>query len=223
MAVAGDAWVEHWLSAARFATYLAATGGDRARALRLYEWNVRVSGALFHDLAHLEIALRNAYDRALRTAGGPVWTDPASNVFASPPGSRAGRPDAHEVFRRQIAEARVNAGRACRTHPAHGDVVAQLPFGFWRYLSAKAHEKTLWVPYLHRAFAPGTDRRAHVDDPIGRLHKVRNRIAHHEPLLRVDLLKRCADVVAVAGRIDGAIGRYVAAGSDVGRLVAARP
>lgn len=60
-------WVEAWLSAPRFAVYLTATGGDRARALALYEWNAQLSAALLHDLAHLEVGLRNAYDVVLST------------------------------------------------------------------------------------------------------------------------------------------------------------
>ena len=57
-------WVEAWLSAPRYAVYLAAVGGDRQLGLDLYEWNAVVSAAFLHDLAHLEVALRNAYDAA---------------------------------------------------------------------------------------------------------------------------------------------------------------
>jgi hypothetical protein len=70
-----------------------------------------------------------------------------------------------------------------------GKVIAELPFGFWRYLSSAAHEKTLWVPCLHTAFPERTDRRD-MDRPIGRLHQLRNRVAHHEPLLRTDVQAR---------------------------------
>jgi len=66
---AGD-WVERWLSRPRFGVYLAAVGGDRPTALQLYEWNATVSAAFMRDLAHLEVALRNAYDDAL-TSGLP--------------------------------------------------------------------------------------------------------------------------------------------------------
>jgi hypothetical protein len=64
-----------------------------------------------------------------------------------------------------------------------GKVIAELTFGFWRYLSTTAHHHPLWIPYLHTAFRPGTSRQA-VDGPVDRLHQLRNRIAHHEPLLR---------------------------------------
>ena len=60
-------WVETWLSAARFGAYLDATGGDRQRALDLYELNAAVSAVLHRDIAHLEVGLRNAYDRAILT------------------------------------------------------------------------------------------------------------------------------------------------------------
>ena len=58
-------WVEAWLSAPRYVVYLAAVGGDRQLGLDLYEWNAVVSAAFLHDLAHLEVALRNAYDAAV--------------------------------------------------------------------------------------------------------------------------------------------------------------
>ncbi|MGH3849102.1 MAG: hypothetical protein ACRDRT_05270, partial [Pseudonocardiaceae bacterium] len=58
-------WAEAWLSPPRFGVYLAAAGQDRHLALQLYEWNAIVSAAFHRDLAHLEVALRNAYDAAI--------------------------------------------------------------------------------------------------------------------------------------------------------------
>ncbi len=69
---------ELWLSTPRLRRYLAACGGDRERALRLYDWNARISAALLCDLAHFEVALRNAYDRALMAA---TWTSPLSRTL----------------------------------------------------------------------------------------------------------------------------------------------
>ena len=76
--------MEVWLSSPRFSVYLAATGADRDRALALYEWNAQLSAALMHDLAHVEVGLRNAYDGALsaRWPGPPHWTLAANTVFA---------------------------------------------------------------------------------------------------------------------------------------------
>lgn len=58
-------WVQEWLSPVRWQRYLDACTGDPAKALELYEWNVQLSGAVMHDIAHFEVALRNIYNRAI--------------------------------------------------------------------------------------------------------------------------------------------------------------
>lgn len=216
-------WVEAWLSAPRFGVYLAATGADRDRALALYEWNTQLGAALMHDLAHVEVGLRNAYDAALsaRWPGPPHWTLAADTVFAPVYRTRGRRRvDINDRPRDSLRHAIANAGGP--TAPS-GKIVAELMFGFWRYLSSAAHEKTLWVPALHRAFPPGTDRAVHVDGPVGRLHHLRNRVAHHESLLTTDVAGRLADLVGFAARLDPRLGEYLPATSKVAILLATRP
>lgn len=85
-------WAERRLSADRLAPYLAACGGDCERALKLYEWNISLGQVLMRDVAHLEVALRNAYDRVLSEHwdGPSHWLfDPGSPV-AGPSCARAG-------------------------------------------------------------------------------------------------------------------------------------
>ena len=215
--------MEDWLSAPRFAVYLAAASADRDRALALYEWNAQLSAALMHDLAHVEVGLRNAYDVALsaRWPGPPHWTQAADTVFAPVYRTRGRRRvDVNNKPRDSLRHALVNAGS--RTAPP-GKIVAELMFGFWRYLSSAAHEKTLWVPALHRAFPPGTDRAVHVDGPVGRLHDLRNRVAHHEPLLTTDVASRLADLTGLAARLDPQLGQCLQATSTVANLLSTRP
>ncbi|GAA4756536.1 hypothetical protein GCM10023328_45370 [Modestobacter marinus] len=219
---AGD-WVETWLSAPRFAVYLAAAESDRSRALALYEWNAQISAALLHDLAHVEVGLRNAYDRALsaRWPGPPHWTLAGERVFAPVYRTRGRRRvDVNEKPRDNLRHAVINAGGPA-ARP--GKVVAELMFGFWRYLSSAAHEKALWVPALHRAFPRGTDRAIHVDGPVGRLHTLRNRVAHHEPLLTTDIVGRFADLVGLADRLEPQLGQHLRVASNVPGLLAIRP
>ena len=82
--------------------------------------------------------------------------------------------------------------------PLRGRSSLKLSMGIWRYLSFSAHEKTLWVPYLHKAFPRGTER-ATVDRKIGDLHELRNRAAHWEPLLAAPLPRQMSDLMWVAG------------------------
>lgn len=227
IAPADGPWVDQWLSPARLARYLTAASADRSEALALYEWNAQVSAALQRDLGHLEIALRNAYDTAA-TSGRPGqghWLRDDYNVlFAAlwrSKTSRSGvrRPvDVNEKPRRQIAQALQAAGAGSQP----GKVVAELAFGFWRYLSTSAHEKTLWVPFLHAAFPPGTSRQA-VDAAAGRLHELRNRVAHHEPLLREDLQARHYDLIKVAGWLHPELAGHLSATTTVPALLQQRP
>lgn len=164
-------WVEEWLSASRFATYLTAARGRRGIALDLYEWNCRTGGALLWDLAHLEVALRNADDAAVQTR----WTG-SSHWLLAPDSTlrvaihrtrRTGQGGKKRVDingrSREILDAAVSKARP---GAPVGKVIAELPFGFWRYCTSAGHEKALWVPYLHHAFPAGTSRRD-VDERLG--------------------------------------------------------
>lgn len=67
--------LETALSPERFATYLAATDGDRGRAVRLYTWNTAASAAFYGPLQALEVTLRNGFHRSLAASYGADWYD----------------------------------------------------------------------------------------------------------------------------------------------------
>lgn len=220
-------WVENWLSPARYAVYLTAADGDRARALALYEWNTALACAVLRDLSHFEIALRNAYARALDTTwtGTGHWLDDPGSPLRAPlirvrKGRRGPRRrvDINDKTRGAIDGARKRYGH---TAPP-GKVIAELSLGVWRYLSTSAHEKTLWVPHLHHAFPPGTHR-ATVDQLIGALHELRNRAAHWEPLLAAPVALRTKDLLTVTGLLSPELAAYIRHTSQVGPTLDRRP
>ena len=140
------------------------------------------------DLGRLEVVFRNAVDVALKNlAAARAWTQPwyaQESLFRGRKG---------EVAREAITTAVHRASRRKRRAPAHGGVIAELGFGFWRFLCGPAYLTALWVPALASAFpqhpAQGDPRRirAEVEHRMERLHLLRNRIAHHEPIFRRDL------------------------------------
>jgi hypothetical protein len=211
---------------------MTAAAGDQHHALELYEWNSELSSALLHDLAHLEVGIRNAYDHALTTHSQftPHWTACAQQLFAPVMRQKRvydpalakkvkRRVDVNRKPRQALERALADAGGI---HAPPGKIVAQLMFGFWRYLSSAAHEVPLWRPYLHHAFPVGTSR-GYVDVRIGDLHELRNRVAHHEPLLNWDIPKAHLQLTELATLIAPEIGQHVAAYSRVAALLAARP
>jgi hypothetical protein len=210
--------------------YVSAAAGDQQRALQLYEWNSEISSALLHDLAHLEVGIRNAYDQALtkHSQFSPHWTACAQQVFAPVMRQKRfydptlekmvkKRVDVNRKPRQALERAITDAGGIASS----GKIVAQLMFGFWRYLSSAAHEVPLWRPYLHHAF-PGTSR-GYIDGRMGDLHELRNRVAHHEPLLTWNIPKAHLRLTELATLVAPELGQHLAAHSRVDALLAARP
>lgn len=80
----------------------------------------------------------------------------------------------------------------------------------------------MWLPHLRHGFVPGTSRRA-VDQPVTRLHLLRNRVAHHEPLLTANLAGRHADVVSLASLISPDLSAHLDATSTWLAVLSQRP
>lgn len=224
-----DAWIEDWLSAGRFATYLTVSGGSRERALDLYEWNARLSAAFLRDLSHLEVGLRNACDRELTAAvvgADTHWTDPATLLILFPVVNRRDRVtgrqyDANAIPRSNVERARKSATIARNTPPVPGKTVAEIMFGFWTYLFSDLHEKTIWVPYLHEAFPLGTDRNQ-LNATLASLRDFRNRVAHHEHILTGSETER-RRIVSVVRLLSPDALAHLVSNSEVSRILAQRP
>jgi hypothetical protein len=77
-----------------------------------------------------------------------------------------------------IADARRTAG----TGAPVGKVIAELTFGFWPNLISK-HFHPLWSASLHKAFPYAHVPRRDVHFRLEVIRRLRNRIAHHEPIL----------------------------------------
>ena len=81
-------------------------------------------------------------------------------------------------------------------------IVAELSLGFWRFLLTSHYTHTLWTPALRKAFPNlQSGNLADVEHPIKRVHALRNRIAHLEPIHTEDLAARYRDMRDVIGYI----------------------
>lgn len=229
-----DAWIDAWLGSPRFRKYVDSCAGDRARALALYEWNVTLGQALMRDIAHFEIALRNAYNTAFAAhwPGSDHWLldpdSPAVTPIWRIRKDRSGLKRGSDVnyLNRRAVDAAIRGCGGVRATP--GKVMAELSFGFWRHLTSASHEKTVWVPYLHHAYPPKTDR-ASVDKIIGNVNTVRNRIAHHEPIFDrtktpdQEPTRVHADLMRVLAMIAPDVATHLAPSSTVATVLAQRP
>lgn len=104
-----------------------------------------------------------------------------------------------------------------------GKVIAELGFGFWRFLLTRKTSDTLW-PDLAGAFPHAPSRALHlVEDPVKRLHKLRNRIAHHEGVWQQPLKERRDDLHTVLNYLRPAAAAWVADHGRTEILLSRRP
>lgn len=105
------------------------------------------------------------------------------------------------------------------TVPSHGQIIAELPFGFWRFLVSKRYLTTLWIPAAHRGFpyleGKLHERTAVLEAALKSLNLVRNRAAHNEPIHRRNLMDDLETAVAVAHWIHPVAGAWVATRSRI--------
>ncbi|PZR34971.1 Abi family protein [Caulobacter segnis] len=166
--------MEAALSLERFGRYVAWAGGDREQALRLYTLNTQVSEALYIALQTLEISLRNRIHTVMSTKYGERWSRDPALIKAQ-----------HQTA--QVADA-IAEIEANGKEPTAGRVVAALSFSFWTAMFSPAYED-LWrstLRFIATREGKGLARKD-FSRPLTQIRLLRNRIAHHEPILHWDL------------------------------------
>lgn len=204
------------LTPQRLTSYHAASAGDLARMLALYEWNIEAAASVLALSAMAEVIVRNAIDGALcrwsaQRYGSDDW-------FARVRLDARGSADIQEARRRAVGA----------TSPAvHGKMVAELSFGFWRYLTGSRYLTSLWFPAVATAFPGGpTDlrrRRSDVEFRIQQLVFVRNRAAHHEPLHRRDLARDLLLAIELISWVSPDAAAWALAKQTLGEVCARKP
>ncbi|CAN5805944.1 Abi family protein [soil metagenome] len=208
-----------YVSKPRVARYMDSAGGDQVRAYELYLWNSRLAGSLFEDLGHLEVFVRNAlqpnlqaWHRSRHHQG--CWLDDPDEVL-------------HESLRNKISIARRDLERLKKLpldQQLPGQVMTGLSFGFWVDLLRSDYHTSLWTPWLHKSFPHfAGSRRGVVYLRLQKLRKLRNRIAHHEPIYEELVKELHSDLLKVLGWIDPALAHWVQDGSRTIELWNNRP
>ena len=224
---------------ARFAPYLREAHGDIDRARELYLWAADLAGALFSTIAFVEVGLRNAMDRKLR-----AWNDQQGIDYGEEWALRKGAaPLLYElVTHKSLASAQNFASEQSRLRPkshprrlvaiTHDDVVSHFMFGTWVYLikprvwNQPLQCQQLWQECLSCAFPyadPSDSGRERLGDQLDRVRKLRNRVAHHENLLSVDIRRRLRDMLGILALIDPKLPDLAMQSNRVRTLVRADP
>lgn len=197
-------------------TYIRAAGGDKAKATELYGWNARVAAAFMLPSHFAEVSTRNAVADGLTCLYGDQW--PWNPTFEK------SLPSPYPPIYNPQRDLITTRGQ----QPTTGKVIAELKFSFWQSMFTARHDVRLWAPHIRTLF-PNASGMA-VRNLRGRIHtdlevirKLRNRLAHHEPIFTRDLaddLRRMLELIELrsAPMVD-----WVRAMEDVSGILAERP
>lgn len=174
------------ISRNRFDPYLREAGFDHERALQLYMWNMNISASLFPLIATIEIAMRNKVVARLESSFSATWW--RNEDFHASLGTKG----------KGILLRAENAIKQRDKTPDSGRMTAELTFGFWQNMFLAKYEAALWRS-LHLDFAdlPSWVMLAELYKRTKQVNDLRNRISHHEPMMRTNISQSFADALTV--------------------------
>ena len=172
---------EYVLSAERISRYHRACGGDSRNAMTLYRYNLQLSQEMFSVISFFEVALRNAIDRHMRSHFGNDWLRDSvlpNGIFQT---------NTNFIGSARIIE---NAYQKLMFEHAysHTRLLTTMEFGVWKYmfstLQYRATGQTLLLvfPNKQRSTPQLQINQAYIYNELDKVNKLRNRIAHHEPI-----------------------------------------
>lgn len=194
---------KEWISEERFRPYLERMFHAEEAALELYLVDRKLASAFFRDIAFIEVALRNAINRLLAEKFGSDWYARAEVGFDAR--VRGNISEAWDSLPRRYTAQQVVRGATLGSR-----IVAASMFRTWTNMLDKGGGTGLAAPFeradhdqiwdsaaLLEVF-PGARQLARAQDPnfssqgltrewvyhkVLPVRKIRNRVAHHEPLV----------------------------------------
>ena len=185
------------MSIERLQPYLHDAGGDKLKALRLYERNTQLSEALYGPLQGLEIVWRNALHIQLTKKFGQQWFDELKKQNLL---------DFEPLDKIQVVKDRLKRTGKAETP---GRIVAELSFGFWTSLCSKRYMADLWIGCLNKPFLGKKIGRAEIFQQLDDTRQLRNRAAHHEPILGRNLEQDFKTIISLVRLVCGASAAWI--------------
>lgn len=154
-------------------------------------WNAQASSAYLLPLHLYEVILRNAIADALSLRYGKNWAYELYFENSLPDPAHGYSP------KRDLLSVRVQ-------HTTIGKIIPELKFAFWEQMLTKRHEDVYGIHISKQCFhfyetATTAQSRSLLNGFCYNIRKIRNRIAHHEPIFNQSTLNTtffCNDIYA---------------------------
>jgi hypothetical protein len=148
----------------------------------------------------MEIALRNKIDQAITLKCGAGWLENDEVLMDS-------------YQRGCVLDARRSLMREQKT-ATHGQMISELNLGFWSSLFGK-HSNHLWGQILRPIFNVGGLQRSTIAERLRNLRRLRNRVAHYEPILALPLARLHKDVLELSSWLSSDASHWIVSYTSV--------
>ena len=172
---------ESIISPERMRKYNVACGGNTAKAMTLYRYNLRLSQEMFVVVSCFEIALRNRIDQIMRSQWGNDWLRDSIHPSGMLYSDKRVEPTKKKIEKayNELAKKHIYS---------HSKLLSEMEFGLWKYMFANVQYR-LSGRILLRIFPnkPKSSQSLRFDNTyvfgeLDYINNLRNRIAHHEPI-----------------------------------------
>ncbi len=189
-------------------------------AVLLHEWNSALSFAMLASLQIFEVSLRNHIHKSLADHYGSAWWWGAQQGSKWMPSARVTGNQTTDVQKAIDVSGRRSKG------VTPGGVVSELSFGFWLALLSPAYDNPSggiahWRNCLHSVFeksgAKITRKEAYLQ--LSEIVKLRNKCAHHEPIIQLNVGAEFAKIVSFTRKFSGATAVWISETSLVPHLL----
>lgn len=171
---------EEVISKDRMRRYILACAGSIRKGMILYRYNLTLSGEMFKIINCFEVALRNRIDRTLTQFLGEDWLRDScitGGIFNNP----------RTLGTQKIIE-KAYCGLNSESNYTPSKLMSEMDFGIWKYMFSGPQYAATGQKLLSIFPAkPKSTRAIQIDNKyiyndLNYINKIRNRIAHHEPI-----------------------------------------
>lgn len=185
------------LSIERISTYQNLCDNDDI-ALTLYDWNIKLSESLYTPLNYFEIILRNACNKELTKEKGKLWY--LNNTLmsgANPIKGGYAKTEIQRTYKKLIGYGKKYRKETKIESINQSDIISNLKFGFWTNLFVYNYFNQFWNPCLKYIFVG--HKRKNVWKKLIKIRELRNRIFHHENIIKsnLNLLQAYNDILGI--------------------------
>lgn len=195
------------LSDARFTPYLKNAGFNKKYAFNLYLYNARLSKAFLFPLHILEVTLRNRMNEIFSTSFNEKWYE-------------------CKAFRSGLSQESLDAldrGIIRAKRPNKEDIVATLTFDFWSNLFRPEYDRFVWQTNM-KVLLPNTRlTRKEFEKVIRKINDFRNRIAHYEPIHKINLSEVHVVIIDILSWLSNETSHWVKHYSTVNECLRMKP